>query len=126
MRFLIPYNIIAFCANALVELLEQPQEKIDQYQLMPWIDLKQLIFDVYDHRLENAAEVNGLANTSYCALNEYILIYMIDVYKDRKVAEKQLVDIFINLRYFYDQQVRAKMFCQNLEIVFMKNAEKVQ
>lgn len=92
---------------------------------MPWRDLKRLIFDIYDHRIENAEEVNGLANTSHCCFNEYILIYMIDVYKDRQVAEKRLVDMFINLRYFYDQQVRAKMFAQNLEIVFMKNAEKV-
>lgn len=96
---------------------------------MPWKDLKRIIFDVYDHRVEHAAEINGLANVQYCAMNEYILVYLLDVYKDRKKVEKMMFDLFLNLRYYYDNQTRAKTFCQNLEIVFLKDGaaqEKLQ
>ena len=69
---------------------------------MAFKDLKKLLFDVYDHRIENAHEINGLTNNQYCALNEYLLVYLIDVYKTREEAERMLVTILINLRYFYD------------------------
>ena len=90
---------------------------------MPWVDLKRVIFDFYDHRLEHAAEVNGLANIQYCAMNEYLVVYMLDVHRGRKKVEKGLFELFVNLRYYYDQQTRAKTFCQNLEIVHLRDPE---
>ena len=102
LRFEIPFNIIAFMANQLKEFCQMTPEQIKKYQLMPYQEFKRLLYDVYDHRVEHAAEVNGLANNQYCALNEYVLVYMIEVYKTRKEAEHMLVELFVNLRYFYD------------------------
>jgi hypothetical protein len=50
--------------------------------------MKKLIFNIYDHRLDNSHEINGSSNMNYCALNEYILIYFFDLCRDRKLAEK--------------------------------------
>ena len=78
---------------------------------MPWNKMKKLIFAIYDHRLANSHEINGSANMNYCALNEYILIYFFEIFRDRKLAEEQIVNMFICLRYYYDLQTRAKTFC---------------
>lgn len=74
--------------------------------------------------MENAHEVNGSANMSYCTLQEYVLVFFMDTYKERgrAKAESMIVELFINLRYFYDQQVRAKMFAWNLELIYLKPA----
>lgn len=100
LRWRIPYAIITFCANRIKELLNNPDE-VKNWSLMPWVEFKETIFGVYDHRIQNAHEINGSANMSYCALNEYVLIYFMDLYRDRKIVEKKLVEMFINLRYFY-------------------------
>lgn len=59
---------------------------------------------------------------NYCTLNEYVLVFFMDTYKERgrEKAEEMVVELMINLRYFYDQQVRAKMFAWNLELIFLK------
>ena len=64
--------------------------------------MKKLLFDVYDHRLSNSHEINGAANNNYCNLNEYILIFFVDIFRDRKIAEAKIIDLFICLRYYYD------------------------
>lgn len=65
---------------------------------------------------------------NYCCLNEYLLVYAMDTYKEkgRAKAEALIVELLINLRYFYDQQVRAKMFAWNLEIIFIKPLEVIK
>lgn len=78
-----------------------------------------MIFDIYDHRIRHAPELAGSVNTSYCSLNEHIMMYFIDKYEKRLKAEEKLVDILMNLRYYYDHWQRAKVFAWNLDLVFM-------
>jgi len=52
----------------------------EKYDLLPWIVFKEVLFDIYNHRILNAPELNGAANTSYCPLNEHLLIFFIDKY----------------------------------------------
>lgn len=98
---------------------------VKTWNLMPWVKFKDIVYNIYEHRIQHAHEVNGSANMSYCALNEYVLIYFMDVYRERPKVEDKLVELFINLRYFYDQQVRAKLFAQNMELIFMRPSEIV-
>lgn len=123
LQWKVPYATIAFCANRIKELLKKP-DVVATYKLLPWVKFKLLLFAIYDHRVENAHEVNGLANMNYCCLNEYLLVYAMETYKEkgRAKAEELVVELLINLRYFYDQQVRAKMFAWNLELIFIKPA----
>ena len=61
--------------------------------------------------------MNGGANSSYCALNEHMIMYFVDEYKIRARAEEKIVDLLINLRYWYDIWPRARTYAQNCELV---------
>ena len=50
---------------------------------MPWHKLKEIIFDIYDHRIRYSSEINGIANTNYCTLNEYLIIFFIFKVRNR-------------------------------------------
>ena len=77
LKWCIPYTVITFCANRIKELTANPQE-VEKWQLLAWIDFKQIIFKLYDHRIENGHEINGSANMNYCALNEYLIVYFME------------------------------------------------
>jgi len=79
----IPYKIIAFVQNRLFEL-EDNKKIVQEYDIMSWHAFKEILFNVYDHRIKYAAELNGGVNTSYCSLAEHILIFIIDHYPRRK------------------------------------------
>ena len=79
--------IISFCANRIKELIAKPKI-VEKWQLIPWVKFKQLLYRIYEHRVEFAHEINGTANSSYCALQEYILVYFFDTLRDRYLAEK--------------------------------------
>ena len=85
--------------------------------MMPWKKVKELIFNVYKHRVEHAPEINGISNMNYCCMNEHVLIYFIDQVKERPLAEVKVVELIINLRYYYDHWLRARMFASNLQII---------
>jgi hypothetical protein len=87
-RWVYPYSIIAFCANQIKTL-----HKIDMesYELVPWLKFKQLIYNIYDHRIEHTHEINGSTNMNYCTMQEYILIYFMDQFRDRKQCEHMMV-----------------------------------
>lgn len=87
---------------------------------MAWYKFKELVFDIYDHRILHAPELNGSVNTNYCALNEHLLIFMMDRYKKRAKAEEKIVNLLINLRYYYDNWQRAKIFAWNLQLTHNK------
>lgn len=86
----IPLRIIAFCQN-YIQLLDKTPEMVDNFQLIPWFKFKELIFDIYDHRITNAPEINNSMNSSYCTMNEHIIIYFVDVFKNRPKAEEKII-----------------------------------
>lgn len=46
-------------------------------RIQQWPKFKKEIFDIIDHRIEHAAEINGSTNTSCLSLDEHLIIYMI-------------------------------------------------
>ena len=44
-------------------------------------------------------------------------MFFVEKYKERQKAEERIVDLIINLRYYYDYWQRAKIFALNLELV---------
>ena len=56
---------------------------VENYELMPWHQLKEIIFDIYDHRVKHTPELCGSVNTNYCSLNEHLLMFFIDKYRKR-------------------------------------------
>ena len=66
----LPSHIIVFLKNAIVNI------KSRKIQLSPWPEFKKSIFLAYDHRVENAPEINGLINNSYLTLDEHLMIFL--------------------------------------------------
>jgi hypothetical protein len=81
------------------------------------------MYTIYKHRIEHAPEINGIANLNYCCMNEYVLIYFIDLLKNREEAEVKLVEVIINLKYYCDHWLRARLFAANLQLIHSE-AEK--
>lgn len=50
-------------------------------------------------------------------MNEHVLIYFIEQAKERLKAEVQVVELIINIRYYYDHWLRARMFAANLQLI---------
>jgi hypothetical protein len=46
--------------------------------LIPWPEMKATIFKIYDHRLEHAEEIDGTVNTQHLALDEHLILYMLE------------------------------------------------
>ena len=61
---------------------------------------KSLIWEIYDHRINNAPEINGTINTSYMTLDEHLLIYLLQKHKTRDATELALVDFLASLKYY--------------------------
>ena len=115
-EFNIPFSIIAFCAPRIKELIANPEE-VTKWELIPWSKFKQLIYNIYEHRIDNAAELQGGVNSSYCPINEHILIYFVDLLGSRELAEEKVVELLVNTISFYNQWPRVKLFAANLQIL---------
>jgi len=65
----IPSHIVVF--------LEQSINIIDgiKLKLLPWPEFKRIIFDIIEHRIEHAPEINGVVNTNYMSLDEHLIIF---------------------------------------------------
>lgn len=109
----IPYKVIAFIETQILEYDKSP-EKVEKYELLEWDYFKSIIFEIYDHRIKHAPELNGSANLNYVAMNEHILLYFVDKYRTRRKAEVGIVDLLINTRYYYEYWQRAKTFADTL------------
>ena len=89
------------------------------------IDFKKIIFEIIDHRIEHAPEINGVVNTSYLSLDEHLLIYWVDQcttgvvvrgVKDttgtRHEIETKLVEFLYCLKYYSTRWLRAKFYAE--------------
>ncbi len=74
-------------------------------KLIPWVDFRQMIYDIYDHRVCNAPEISGSLNTSYLGLDEHLLVYLVHKHQSRSETEFHLLKFLLSLRY-YSVEVR--------------------
>ena len=93
-------------------------------KLMSWPDFKKEIYNIYDHRVENAPEINGLINNTYMTLDEHLLLYICTqgITEDRRKKnedtrediENRMMDFMYSLKYYCQRWPRAKMFAKML------------
>ena len=114
-----PLRLISFCQNRIEEMERKP-ELIMDFEMMAWSKFKELILDIYDHRIVHAPEINNSTNSSYCSLNEHLIVYFVEVHRRRAKAEQKLVELLICLRYYFQHWERARTFAQNLEMVYVQ------
>ena len=93
---------------------EKPQEKFHFKSKLPqpWFEFKNLIYEVYDHRIQHAPEINGSINTNYMGMEEHMICFFIDKYKKRKEIECQIIEFMASLKYYAEIWPRAKLYAQ--------------
>ena len=79
-------------------------------KLMTWVTFKSLIWEIYDHRIENAPEINGAINNTYLSLDEHLLVFMMEKHQNRSDTERALVEFLASLKYYIDNWQRAKVY----------------
>ena len=80
-------------------------------KLIPWSQMKQTIFQIYDHRIHHAPEIQGMISESYLKMDEHLVIYFLERSKGRTMTERSLVDFLSSLKYYSDKWNRAKLYC---------------
>lgn len=115
MQWSIPPHILIFIANSL--------EENQSGRVLPWSEFKTMIYDIYDHRIQNANEINGIVNNTYVNMEEYILLYFLDKHKLRRLAEIKLIELLTSLKYYVDVWPRAKTFAYLLNMMKQNKAE---
>ncbi len=76
-----------------------------------------MIWEIYDHRIQHAPEINGALNTSYMTLDEHLLVFMLDKHKSRVATERAVVEFLASLKYYVDSWQRAKVYAQLLGVI---------
>ena len=76
-----------------------PQEEL-KLRLAVWPDFKQLIFEIYDHRIENAPEINGAINNTYMSMEEHLICFFALKYRTRHQIERRIIEFLASLKYF--------------------------
>ena len=74
------------------------------------LHLNKQIYEIYNHRIKNSSFINGSINISYLSLEEYLIIYFLQQYKFRRVAEEKLSEFIVSLKYYTNIWPRAKIF----------------
>ena len=71
----LPPHIVTFLATKIQSI---PRHGLDfKLKISQWPHFKKEIFDILDHRIEYAAEINGAINNSYMSLDEHLVVYMV-------------------------------------------------
>ena len=70
------------------------------FRVEEWSKFKKKLFDIYEHRIENAQEIFGAINHSYMALEEHFLIYWLERFnnKPRLQIERIILEFLISLK----------------------------
>ncbi len=100
----IPPFVVLFIANSLRESKEG--------RVLPWNYFKKLLYDVYEEKIRNAAEIYGSINSNYVPLEEYVLLYFLNKCKLRRLAEIKVIELLTSLKYYLAIWPRAKTFAQ--------------
>ena len=105
--------------------LEQSITIIDgiKLKLLPWPEFKRIIFDIIEHRIEHAPEINGVVNTNYMSLDEHLIIFFTNNILIQKIGakfmegtrpeiEQSILEFIYNLKYYSTRWLRAKTFAE--------------
>lgn len=104
-------SIYQWCVNKhILSFLQNVLDENHVIKLVPWNDFKSQLTEFYDHRIQNQGEIQGATNTFYMNLDEYVMIYFLDKYKFRSLAELKLLEMLASLKYYWEMWPRAKTF----------------
>ena len=79
-------------------------------KLQSWPKFKEQLFEIYDHRLLNAEEIDGGVNNTFMSLDEHLVCYLFEKAKTRQKTEIALISFLASLRYYVDLWFRARQY----------------
>ena len=94
---------------------------------MSWPDFKKEIIEIYIHRIEQAAEINGVTNTSYMTMDEHLVVYFVSIFTSntrilksgnrelhgtKSEIQQKLLEFLFSLKYYSSRWQRAKFYAQ--------------
>jgi len=91
-----------------------PHHKIEELKMkiISWPDFKTQIYEIYDHRIYHAPEINGAINTTYMTLDEHMLVFFTEKFKVRPKIENGIIEFLATLKYYSETWERAKVYAQ--------------
>ena len=87
-----------------------------------WNDVKQLIYEIYDHRIYHAPEINGMINTTYMGMDEHLICFFLSKHQNRQSVERRIIEFLAALRNFVDNFDRAKFYATLCGFIKMEQA----
>jgi hypothetical protein len=69
-----------------------------------------MIFNIYDHRIKHAEEIDGTVNNTYMSFDEHLLVVMLEWNQTRTATERALVEFLSSLKYYAASWQRAKVY----------------
>jgi hypothetical protein len=98
----IPDFIVMFLENSIKRFKEDPDSV--KPKLSSWSSFKNHIYMIIDHRLQNAAEISGMVNSSHMTFAEHLLVYFVETCRSREAAEQKVLWFLACLLYFSERQ----------------------
>ena len=82
-------------------------------RLPAWQDFKQIIYEIYDHRIAHSAEISGSLNSTYLGMDEHMILYFTQLYRNRPAIEKNIIQFLAALKYYVSKDwPRAVMYAK--------------
>ena len=110
----------AFIINLLAPAIEKYTPEPGQgkareslkLKIMNWVEFKAIIFEIYDHRIQHAPEVQGMLNTNYMTMDEHMAVYFLEKTRTRTKLEPALIEFLAALKYYANTWERASTYAQ--------------
>lgn len=91
-KWSIPTCIIAFLANSLDQDI--------QSKVAPWKYFRKQILEIYTERMRLNTDIKGCINSNYLSLEEFLILFFLEKYSLRRVAEEKLFAFICSLKYY--------------------------
>ena len=77
---------------------------------MTWTEFSRLIFEVYEHRINFAHEIDSAVNNSFMGMDEHLVCFFVQKYRLRDKIERRIIEFLASLKYYMDYWLRAKQY----------------
>jgi len=111
-NFNLPLSMIIF--------LENVTKGNKTANVLPWPFFKRIIYEIYQDKIINAAEMQGVLINSTVNMSEYLPIYFLKAHRLRRTAEMKMLEFGVSLKYYLKTWQRAATFANICNISNIK------
>ncbi|EGR27670.1 hypothetical protein IMG5_191360 [Ichthyophthirius multifiliis] len=93
-----------------IVFIENISKNNESGRVMQWKTFKNLIFDIYQQRIQYQNEINTSLISHSMPFDEFVCIFFLQKHKIRKIAEGKIFELLVSLRFYIKNQTRALYF----------------